>query len=225
MPAAGDARCAGPGGGVQADGGGGGQVQALGPAVDRHGHRLVGQREQLGGQAPGLVAEQPGGRRRPVRPPAASRSSSGAGAAVGGQHPQPGGAQRARPRSASGAPVTTGRWNRLPAEARTHLLLYGSTEAAGEDHAVGPGRVGGAQHRAGVARVADVGQDDRDQPRAGVGQLGQRDVDEPADRQQALRRDGLRQLGHHLAADRVHGDALPGRLRRPGRRAGPAPGR
>src|SRR5580693_6668153 len=31
--------------------------------------------------------------------------------------------------SATPAPTTTGRWNRLPADARTHLLLYGSTEA------------------------------------------------------------------------------------------------
>src|SRR5580692_1839088 len=42
---------------------------------------------------------------------------------------------RPAPRSAaaacrSGDPATTGRWNRLPAEARTHLLLYGSTEAS-----------------------------------------------------------------------------------------------
>jgi hypothetical protein len=44
-------------------------------------------------------------------------------------------------------------------------------------------------------------------------QRGERHVDEPADAQQALRRDRLRQLGHNLTADLVHGDSLTCRLR------------
>src|SRR5881392_3777246 len=49
-------------GGVEADGGGGGQVEALGLAVDGYRDGLVGQREEVRGQPPRLVAEQPGGR-------------------------------------------------------------------------------------------------------------------------------------------------------------------
>src|SRR5581483_2479328 len=54
-------RTLGAGRGIQADRGRGGQVQAFRPAVDGHGHGLVGQREQPVGQPPGLVAEQPRG--------------------------------------------------------------------------------------------------------------------------------------------------------------------
>ena len=44
--------------------------------------------------------------------------------------------------------------------------------------------------------------------RAGLGHLGQRHVHEPADGEHALGRDGLGQLGHDLAADRVHRGTL-----------------
>ena len=61
---------AGAGGGVEADGGGGRQVEALGAAEDRDRDPVVGQGSELLGQAPGLVAEQPGDRgRRAVRTP------------------------------------------------------------------------------------------------------------------------------------------------------------
>src|SRR5215469_7133066 len=51
-----------PGGGVQAHRRRRGQVQALCLPINRHGNRLVGEREKIGGQAPRLVAEQPRGR-------------------------------------------------------------------------------------------------------------------------------------------------------------------
>src|SRR5580704_6030009 len=40
--------------------------------------------------------------------------------------------------SPSLAPATTGRWNRLPAEARTHFPLYGSTDASANTTACAP---------------------------------------------------------------------------------------
>src|SRR5258707_1202093 len=58
-----------PRGRIQADRRRGGQVKALGPAVDGHGDGLIGQGQQVIGQAPGLVAEEPRGGtpQRPVR--------------------------------------------------------------------------------------------------------------------------------------------------------------
>ena len=114
-------------------------------------------------QAPGLVAEQPGvsGRARSAsgqssgcRPglPSAARTRSGRCAAA------------AAPAASTAAPATTGRWNRLPAEARTTLGLYEVDGGVGEHHGVGAGGVGGSQDGAGVAGVADVRQQD-DEPR------------------------------------------------------------
>ena len=109
--------------GVEADGGRGGQVEALGAAVDRDPDPVVGQRGELVGQAPGLVAEQPGGRarraarrrrrrrgraRRPRRP----RARSGRGRAARRTTSD---VRRARRRR--------GRWNSEPTEARTALPL------------------------------------------------------------------------------------------------------
>jgi hypothetical protein len=56
-----------PGRCVEADGGGRGQVETLGPAVDRHPHRDVGQIAYVLRKSPGLVAEQPCGRVREHR--------------------------------------------------------------------------------------------------------------------------------------------------------------
>ena len=69
--------------GVEAHRRRGGQVQALGPAQDRDRDPVVGERGELGGQPPGLVAEQPGDLAasrspartgRPRRPPSAART-------------------------------------------------------------------------------------------------------------------------------------------------------
>src|SRR5690606_18268567 len=49
-----------PGGGVEADRGGGGEVEALGAAVDGDADRPVGEGDGLLRQAPRLVAEDPG---------------------------------------------------------------------------------------------------------------------------------------------------------------------
>src|SRR5829696_7190421 len=63
------------GGGVEAEGGGGGEVEALGAAVDGDADATVGEGRDVGWEAPGLVAEQPGStpphrrrRARSVRP-------------------------------------------------------------------------------------------------------------------------------------------------------------
>ena len=119
---AGPAAALGPGTGVEADGGRGRQVEALGGAVDGDRDPVVGERGQLGRQAPGLVAEQPGGaarraarrrRRRRGRPrrrrPRPARSSPAAWS-------------RATASAGSGS-IASGRWNRLPTVARTVLAL------------------------------------------------------------------------------------------------------
>ena len=101
---------------VEADGGGGGEVEALGAAVDRDPHAVVGQGCELGRQAPRLVAEEPGRRpgqelgglgedelprrrplpARPARPPALRRRP-------------PRGRARARPGGGTGCPRSPGR--------------------------------------------------------------------------------------------------------------------
>jgi hypothetical protein len=74
---------------------------------------------------------------------------------------------------------------------------------AREDHRTGAGRVGRAQHRARVARVPYAGEH-RDQPRPLRECLRQRHVDRRADRDQALRRDGLGEDGEGLLGHRRH---------------------
>jgi hypothetical protein len=71
-------------------------------------------------------------------------------------------------------------------------------------------RVGGTQHGAGVSRIADVGQQRNEGGlvplgcHGPLGDLGERDVDETADGEQALRGHRLGQFVHDLAADDVH---------------------
>ena len=118
----------GAGAGVQADRGGAGQVERLGAAVDRHPDRLVGARDDVVGQAVRLGPEQPG-RRQVQDAVGARRVQIEFGGAGGGQHRQtrPRTARRAaRTRSAARA---TGRWNRLPADARIAFGLNASTES------------------------------------------------------------------------------------------------
>ena len=83
------------GGGVEAEGGGGGEVEALGAAVDRDADAVVGQGRDLGREAPGLVAEQPG--RTPPQQVAGVVAGRGLAVAVGGEHGQSGSRGR-RPR-------------------------------------------------------------------------------------------------------------------------------
>ena len=107
------------GGRVEADRGRGREVEALGPPVDRHrdGRRPRGPAGPRAGPVPRCrtaTRRAPGAAR-----PAAGQPGSASARTVGRQHGQtrPSAARAARPRR--GSPVTTGRWNRLPAEART----------------------------------------------------------------------------------------------------------
>ena len=106
--------------GVEADRGGRGEVEALGPAVDRDPDPVVGGRGQLGGQAPGLVAEQPGRRAGEQLVGVVEVDLAGAVGRERRSGRRPG---RRRPPSAGSAASATGRWNRLPTVARTVLGL------------------------------------------------------------------------------------------------------
>ena len=108
-------------GGVEAHRRGRREVEALGAAVDRDAHPVVGQRRDLVGQPPRLVAEQPGGRagqqagverRRGRRSPAPSAASTGTPASRSAGRPRPG--RRS---------TTSGRWNRLPADGAHGLAV------------------------------------------------------------------------------------------------------
>ena len=145
----------GPGRRIQAYGRGGREVQRLGAAVQRDADPAVGGGQHLGRQAVRLGAEQPrgragqrarvlAGRRGRPRPPPLVASTT-----------RPRGLQRGARRRAPAAPATTGRCQRLPAEARTHLPPCGSVEPGGEHDRVGARRVRGPQDRAGVAGVVD----------------------------------------------------------------------
>ena len=85
--------------------------------------------------------------------------------AVGGQHGQPG-VLRGAHRGLGGRLDGERQVEERPDAGPDRLGVVGVDGAAGEHHAVGAGRVGAADHGAGVARVADVGAD-RDQPGAG----------------------------------------------------------
>ena len=97
-----------------------------------------------------------------VRPRRAGRRRSG----------RPGRCRRTRRRRAPCSPAarsasttatgsaarTTSTWKRLPARGPHALAVVRVDGVAGEDHRARAGRVGGAQHGAGVARVADLGE-------------------------------------------------------------------
>src|SRR5579872_238735 len=71
-------------------------------------------------------------------PSAASSSSSSRLAPPSAARTRRPASRSARAASPSGEPTTTGRWNRLPADARTHLPLYGSTDASENTTASAP---------------------------------------------------------------------------------------
>ena len=141
---------------VEAERGGGGEVEALGPAVDRDRDPVVGEGGQLGRAAPRPRCRtarrwgRPAGRRtarprrRRRRPARSARPPS----------------RRATAASADGS-TASGQVEQR-ADAGAHGLgVVGVDRAAGEHHAVGAGRVGAADHGPGVAGVADVGADRR----------------------------------------------------------------
>jgi hypothetical protein len=85
------------------------------------------------------------------------------------------------------------------AGAGSYGLAVVDVDSPGDDHGIGSRCVGGAQDRSGVARIVGLDQD-RDQ--LGVEKrIGERNVDTPADGDQALRGDRFRQRGCVLAAD------------------------
>ena len=145
---------------------------------------MVGQRGHFARQSPGLVAEQPS------RTPAQQVTrlvEGGLAVTVGGEHAQ---ARRLRGRDSRGH-VGLDREGQVEQAAHTRpdgLGVVGVDAAAGEHDAIGAGRIGGADHRAGVAGVADVGADGE---QAGVHERGNRDVQEVADRDDAGRGDGV----------------------------------
>ena len=89
-------------GGVEADPGGHGEVQGLGPPAHRDAHPVVGQRGQLVVQPAGLVAHQPQHRpgQQPVVPGLVETDLAVAGR---GQHRHPGGADVGQQRHQRGA--------------------------------------------------------------------------------------------------------------------------
>src|SRR5699024_7346556 len=82
------------------------------------------------------------------------------------------------------------------------LAVVGIDRSIGEDDHVGPGRVGGTQHRARVTRVPHVGKNGC-QPY--VPDLFEGNVHEPTDGDDTLWGDGLGQFRHHVQADPVGG--------------------
>ena len=181
-----------------------------------HGHPddAVDQRQVLGGQAPRLVAEHPGDRPREAAGPPGRRGVQQVvevevALAVGGQHGQPGHAQgvdRLGQRDAGHH-----RQVEQAAGARADALGVVDVDAGvGQDDGLGARGVGGPQHRPGVAGIADPGQDG-DQPRPSRQGRCRRDVDQPADGEQALRGDRLRHRCQHLVGDRArHQARAPG---------------
>ena len=122
--------------------------------------------------------------------------------AVGGQQPRcPAARTRAEAPRRSGTPVTIGRWNSEPAVDRTTLGAWTSTEASLTRTASAPAASAAADHGAGVAGVADVGE--QHQQAGPAGQHGvEVDVEQPAYGEQALRgrrvAHGRQDLGGHL---------------------------
>ena len=161
---------------------------------------MVGQCGQLGGQAPGLVAEQPrsrAGQRGVVEPHLAG--------AVRSEHGEPGVLRRAH--RGLGGRLDGERQVEERADAGPDRLgVVGVDGAAREHHRVRAGRVGAADHGPGIAGVADVGAD-RHQPRARQ-RLGERDVDEAAQRDHAGRAHRVGQQLERAVLDPGHADPV-----------------
>src|SRR4051794_7213067 len=202
------------GGGVEADGGGGGEVEALGAAVDRDPDDGVGRGEGVLRQAPRLVAEHPGDRAR-----------EGALAALGVvlQVVEVGGARdvRRQHRETGAAQRLDGVGER---DARRHRQVEqapgAGADALGVEHVdarvgehapAGTRGVRGPHHRAGVAWVADVRQDGHE-PGGRRHEALERDVDEGADGDEPLRGHRVAHRGQHVRRGKA--DDAPGVRRR-----------
>ena len=167
----GDFAGAQPGAGVQAHRRRGRQVQALGPAVDRDAHPVVGGRGELrpAGRAPRCRTARRSG--RPGRRPRAGRP--------GPSSPRPSAASRVSPAArqavehGAGVAVAGERQVEHAAGGRAHRLAVVRVDrVAGEHHRVGAGGVGDPDDGAGVARVGDP-----DQHRDQRGRSGERDAE------------------------------------------------
>ena len=188
---------------VQADRRGGGHVQALGAAGHRDAHAVIRGRRDLGRQAVCLGAEQPGRRRGEVRLVQAGRRVDRAG-----QHPQPGGAQRA---DGSG---DVGRGNDRNGEdaarRRAQALAVVRVDAmAAEDHGPGAHGVGDADQGASIAGLADL-DGNRYQPGRGRQHVLEPDRRHVAHRHQPRRAHRVRQrfcspLGDQMDRARLGG--------------------
>ena len=152
----------------------------------------------LGRQAVRFGPEQP---RRRLREQLVGLVEARLAVHRGGQHLQPGARSAVTAAPASGA-ATTGIEKMLPADARRHLPLYGSTLCPPRITAAGAHGVGDANQRARIARLADL-DGDRDQPRRAGQHIRQPGRRHFAHRHQPRRSDGVGQrfcgpLGHQM---------------------------
>ena len=120
------------------------------PPGHRDAHPVVRQRRRSRPASRAIGPEQPRRRRRQQR---LGLVKACLAVHRGGQHLQPGRAQRGRRRRRRRAATTTGIEKMLPADARRHLPLYGSTLCPARTTAAGAHRVGDADQRAGIARA------------------------------------------------------------------------
>ena len=157
---------------------------------------MVGQRREVLGQPPGLVAEQPGGG---AGEQVVGLEQVDLAGTVGGQHHQ---ACRLG-RADGGDRVRLDGHGQVEGAADAGAQRLGVVEvdrAAGQDDRVGTGGVGTAHDGAGVAGVTDVGADG-DQPRVlGDGPV-ELDVDEAAHGHDAGRTDRVAERGQRAVVD------------------------
>ena len=149
--------------------------------------RPLDQQSPATARGPRCRTSRPSG--RPASPASSSSSRCGVGRTGGGQRQQAGrpAARLTRRRLQAGHHVEV---EQAAGAGPDRLAVVRVHRAAGEQHRVGPGCVGGAQDGAGVARVVGFDQH-RQQPRARRPALGQRGRRTGADGDQALRRDRL----------------------------------
>src|SRR5215211_8844266 len=178
-----------PGGLVQQDGRGGGQVETLGPAGQGDADDQVEVGGDLGGQAAGLVAEDQGDRLGQGRP-----VGGGGGVRVGPDQAQAAFAQGG-PQRRPGRAGDHGQVEQAAGGGPGRLGALEVDRPVGGDDGVGGEGVGRPEHGAGVAGVADLGQH-ADQ--AGRGRQGLQGADHAGqDRDQALGGGGGGQGGQH----------------------------
>ncbi len=176
---------------VEADGGRGGQVEALGAAVDRDPHAVVGPRRdgRRARRAPRRRRPRPPARRAPRRAAGSCRSSSPCASATSRVSPA---AAQASSTAAASRSRASGRWKTLPVEARTALPLCGSTVSPASSTASAPAASATritVPTLPGSAMPAQTATSDGRAPSAAASG----DVEQVADRHEALRGDGVGQ--------------------------------